>query len=143
MKYSELKKTLKDHALRITDCRMDVLELFLKSSYALSSHYLENQLANYDRVTLYRTLNAFISKGILHKIPDDSGVARYGICHDTCTPEAHNHDHIHFKCDNCNSIKCLSSVHVPPVDIPGIHINSANLIVNGMCDQCQSTEKTH
>ena len=30
MKYSDLKKVLKNHKLRITDTRMDVLEYFVK-----------------------------------------------------------------------------------------------------------------
>ena len=76
MKYSDLKKTLKGHNLRITDCRMDVLEVFLNSTHALSFSDLEADLDLYDRVTLYRTLNSFIEKGLLHRIPDDSGFGR-------------------------------------------------------------------
>ena len=136
MKYSELKHTLKEHSLRITDCRMDVLEMFLRSTHALSFRDLEDELDTYDRVTLYRTLNSFIDKGVLHRIPDDSGFASYGICHDTCSPEKHHHDHVHFKCDNCGNIECLPKFHVPKIDIPGYKVHEANLIMSGLCDSC-------
>ena len=134
MKYSELKDTLKQHALRITDCRMDVLEMFLRSTHALSFKDLEEELSGYDRVTLYRTLNTFIEKGVLHRIPDDSGFASYGICHDTCSPGEHHHDHVHFKCDSCGNIECLPKFNVPKIDIPGYEIHEANLVMNGLCD---------
>ncbi|MEQ9423328.1 MAG: transcriptional repressor [Cyclobacteriaceae bacterium] len=138
MKYSELKNTLKKHSLRITDCRMDVLELFTKTDHALSFKALESELDVYDRVTLYRTLHSFIEKGVLHRIPDDSGFASYGICHETCTPQEHSHDHVHFKCDECGHIECLSDHHVPKVVIPGYVVNEANLIVSGLCNSCNA-----
>ena len=136
MKYSELKRTLKSHSLRVTDCRMDVLEMFQRSTHALSFKHLEEELGQYDRVTLYRTLNSFIEKGVLHRIPDDSGYASYGICHDTCSPSSHNHDHVHFKCDNCGNIECLPDFTVPKIDIPGYEATEANLVVSGLCDSC-------
>jgi len=138
MEYSALKNTLKEHTLRITDCRMDVLEMFLDSGHALSFKNLEEGLNEYDRVTLYRTLHSFIEKGILHRIPDDSGFASYGICHDTCSPGHHEHNHVHFKCDQCGNIECLPKHHVPSVLVPGYKVYNANLIINGLCIACNN-----
>lgn len=136
MKYSDLKKTLKKHALRITDCRMDVLEIFQNTTHALSFKYLENELREYDRVTLYRTLYSFIDKGMLHRIPNDSGATIYGLCSDDCTAEEHKHDHIHFKCEKCGSVECLPAFHVPKMSIPGYKIHSSDHIINGFCALC-------
>jgi len=136
MKYSDLKRTLKDHALRITDCRMDVLEMFQRASSALSFRDIEEELTGYDRVTLYRTLNSFIEKGVLHKIPDDSGIARYGACYETCTAHKHLHDHVHFKCEQCGKIECIPNHHVPKMKIPGYQIHSSSMIVKGYCENC-------
>lgn len=91
---------------------------------------------NYDRVTLYRTLNSFIDKGILHRIPDDSGFASYALCHDECTVKKHNHGHIHFKCTDCGKIECLETEKVPHVSITGYLIKEANLILSGTCKTC-------
>ena len=96
-KYSELKQILKAHKLRVTDSRMDILDYFLKEEKALSFKDLEHHFNEYDRVTLYRTLNSFSDHGVLHKIPDDSGFASYGLCYDTCDSDEHHHDQSHFK----------------------------------------------
>lgn len=138
MKESEpYKDILKSHKLRITDCRLDVIEFFLKDKKALSQGDLEQQFTQYDRVTLYRTLNSFLESGILHKIPNSTGVATYGLCHETCSPKQHDHNHIHFKCNNCGQIECLDDKTVPSVSLPlGYQVETVNMIVDGICAQC-------
>lgn len=138
MEYSSLKKILRNHQLRVTDCRMDVLQFFIQSEHALSTRELEEKFDQYDRVTLYRTLASFTEKGVLHHIPDDSGFARYGICHDTCSPEAHEHNHIHFKCISCGTLSCINHFDVPQIQIPGYEIQERNLILTGICIQCKT-----
>lgn len=133
----ELKSILKSHQLRITDCRIDVMQFFMDKKGALSQGDLERQFDQYDRVTLYRTLNSFLESGILHKIPNESGTATYGLCHDTCTPEKHFHNHIHFKCNMCGQIECLDDKEVPNVSVPqGYTMERVNLIVDGVCRAC-------
>ncbi len=136
VKYSDYKHVLKKHNLRVTDCRIDVLERFYSKKHALSMKVIETELEGYDRVTLYRTINSFIDKGVLHRIPDESGSASYGICAETCTAEKHSHNHVHFKCSRCGQIDCLSSYSVPVVDLPGYEISDSNLIINGVCKSC-------
>ncbi len=132
-----LKKILGSHKLRITDCRLHVIQLFLTERKALSQGDLENQLNQYDRVTLYRTLNSFLDSGIIHKIPNSEGVATYGLCHETCSPNQHDHNHIHFKCNSCGQIQCLDDKSVPNVMVPeGYHIEAVNMIVDGVCAKC-------
>ncbi len=140
MKYSDYKKLLKKHTLRITDCRIDVLEKFYKTHHALSFRDLEEVLSEYDRVTLYRTINSFIDKGLLHRIPSDDGFASYGLCMEECTDTAHHHDHVHFKCNICGHIECIPTQHVPKVDLPGYQVTEQNLIVNGICKNCQNSK---
>ena len=136
MMYSVLKKMLRKHELRVTDCRMDVLDYFTKQAKALSFKNLEDEFSNYDRVTLYRTLNSFTEHGVLHRIPDDSGTVIYGVCDDSCSTESHNHDHMHFKCTNCGKVECLSEEHLPVVGIPGYMVENVDMIVNGKCPDC-------
>lgn len=128
---------LKQHHLRNTDCRRDVLGLFSEQDHALSQIDLEDQLPQYDRVTLYRTLHSFLDAGIIHQIPNDSGAAAYGLCHHTCAPQQHRHDHIHFKCNDCGQIQCLDDRHVPSVDVPlGFEVRSVQMILEGRCSKC-------
>ncbi|MFY0686753.1 MAG: transcriptional repressor [Cyclobacteriaceae bacterium] len=133
----QLKEILKSHGLRITDCRLDVVQLFLDRKKALSQGDLEDQLIQHDRVTLYRTLNSFLDSGIVHKIPNSTGVATYGLCHETCTPNHHEHNHIHFKCNGCGQIECLDDRIVPAVAAPeGYQVENVNLIIDGLCKKC-------
>lgn len=134
-RYSEIKKILKTHNLRVTEGRIDVLEFFIRHKRALSFKDLEDEFTDSDRVTLYRTLNAFTDNGVLHKIPDESGFATYGLCHDTCDSDDHKHDHMHFKCNACGTIECLEQ-NIPTVNVPGYQIQEANLILKGVCKTC-------
>jgi len=142
MKYSDYKKLLKSHNLRITDCRIDVLERFYSNDHALSFKNLEEDLEDYDRVTLYRTLNSFINRGLLHRIPNDSGYATYGLCREDCNRDAHHHDHVHFKCNVCGHIECMPNHHTPKIDLPDYEIEESYLIVNGVCKICKVEMET-
>ena len=115
VRFSEVKKILKSHKLRVTDGRVDVLEFFLREKKTMSFKDLEEEFQSSDRVTLYRILGAFTEHGVLHKIPDDSGNAKYGLCHDTCGSGDHQHDHVDFKCNQCGIIECsfeVDDIHV-------------------------------
>ncbi|MEM9896098.1 MAG: transcriptional repressor [Bacteroidota bacterium] len=135
--YEELKSILKKHDLRVTDSRLEVLRIFIEDGNALSQGNVENRLSGHDRVTIYRTLNSFLDSGILHKIPNESGAATYGMCYSTCSPKMHNHEHVHFKCNSCGQMQCLNQEHIPPVTVPtGYKIDAVNMIVDGVCSKC-------
>lgn len=137
MTSKRVQQILKSHELRVTNSRVDVLKAFLDNSSALTLGTLENQFPSHDRVTLYRTLNSFLESGILHKIPNDQGTATYGLCHDTCGPDDHNHDHIHFKCNECGKLECLAEMDLPSPSLPaGYKLHQINLIADGICADC-------
>ncbi|MEM9297196.1 MAG: transcriptional repressor [Bacteroidota bacterium] len=133
----DCKDLLRSHKLRITNCRLDVIGHFLEEKRTLFQSELERKFPRYDRVTLYRTLLSFLEAGVAHRIPNETGVASYGLCHDTCAPNQHNHNHIHFKCNNCGKIECLDEEAVPQVSLPaGYQVETVNLIVDGICNDC-------
>ena len=129
---------LKDNNLRVTTCRDQVLRLFIQAQSALSNADIEDGLSNeFDRVTVYRTLKTFLKKGIIHKVPDDTGNLKYALCTDECSGEQHNHQHVHFKCENCGLTVCLDHVKIPEIKLPeGYYFADSNLLVNGTCDKC-------
>jgi Fur family ferric uptake transcriptional regulator len=132
---NEIKSILKSHKLSVTSVRVEVLDFFIHEARTLSFRDLENKFKDFDRVTLYRTLNSFTERGVLHKIPDDSGFATYGLCHDTCDSEDHKHDHMHFKCNDCGTIECLE-LNIPSIQVPGYKVTEADLILKGTCNNC-------
>jgi Fur family transcriptional regulator, ferric uptake regulator len=133
------KNILKKYNLRHTDMRENILWSFLSKTAALSHNDLENILTDgSDRVTIYRTLKTFVDKGILHKILDDQGGTKYALCNHKCDTEGHNHDHVHFKCNNCGDTTCLENVLIPQIELPkGYKRQEINMLVQGVCSRCQ------
>jgi Fur family ferric uptake transcriptional regulator len=136
---NQLLDILKKNQLSVTAGRKKILELFLSSPGALAHADIEkNTDAAFDRVTVYRTLQTFVDKGIIHNIPTSDNSILYALCKDNCE-EGHHHDnHVHFICDSCNKTICLDDVTVPEVKLPkGFRPNHAEMVVSGICDDCK------
>jgi len=133
------EQLLRDNKLRLTAARKAVLGVFLKEESAQSHADLEVNLdSSVDRVTIYRTLDTFVSSGLLHKIPDDSGAAKYALCSD-CNEHEHHDNHVHFKCRMCGISECLNHVHIPAVVVPdGYRTEGGNLLLEGVCARCNN-----
>lgn len=130
---------LKKNQMSVTGSRKSILELFINSRGALAHADIEKQTGEkYDRVTVYRTLQSFMEKGIIHTIPTSDNSIRYALCKDDCT-EGHHHDnHVHFICSECNKTICLDSVTVPEVKLPkGFKPLESQMVVSGICEDCQ------
>jgi Fur family ferric uptake transcriptional regulator len=137
MLYSIIE-TLKRNQLSITDSRKKILELFLKSKNALAHADIEHESGTeFDRVTIYRTLQTFVEKGIIHTIPTADNSVRYALCKDACT-EGHHHDnHVHFMCDVCGTTYCLDNITIPNVSLPaGFTSLQTDVVVSGKCAKC-------
>ena len=138
-KLPEVNDILRKNQLSVTDSRRSILELFIQSNGALAHADIEKQTGEkFDRVTVYRTLQAFMEKGIIHTIPTSDNSIRYALCKDDCT-EGHHHDHhVHFLCSVCMKTTCLDSVTVPEIKLPkGFKFMESQMIVTGVCDNCQ------
>jgi Fur family ferric uptake transcriptional regulator len=137
MLYSIIE-TLKKNQLSITDSRKKILEMFIRSKGALAHADIEHQSGTeFDRVTIYRTLQTFVEKGIIHTIPTADNSVRYALCKDECGQGHHHDDHVHFMCDVCGTTYCLDHVTVPSVDLPaGFKATQTDLIMSGRCMRC-------
>lgn len=134
----EVKNLLKEHSLRLTQGRTDVLSIFLNRNVAVSHGDIETDVdGKYDRVTIYRTLKSFLEKGLIHKVLDDTGATRYALCSDGCSEIQHQHNHIHFKCQSCDETTCLDHVGIPNVTLPeGFKMAESNYLITGICAKC-------
>jgi Fur family ferric uptake transcriptional regulator len=130
---------LKEHSLKHTRQRVRVLEEIALDTVAISQPELEKKLGKeIDRVTLYRILNTYEDKGILHRIMDINGTANYAICSSSCSEEHHHDEHVHFNCTRCAKIYCLD-VTVPQTKMPkGFTASAANTTVYGICEKCNA-----
>ncbi len=134
----EVSTLLKKNQLSLTESRKSILKLFIKRKGALAHADIEGATSGaFDRVTVYRTLQIFVEKGIIHTIPTTDNNVLYALCKDDCG-EGHHHDnHVHFVCDKCQNTTCLDHVHVPNVKLPAGFVPSiANMVVHGRCGHC-------
>ena len=130
---------LKRNNLSVTESRKKILELFLLSEGALAHADIEKQTGeNFDRVTVYRTLQTFVDKGLIHLIPTTDNSILYALCKDKCEAGHHHDNHVHFVCNDCTKTICLEDVIVPTVKLPeGFKPKHAAMIVSGICNECQ------
>lgn len=131
---------LKKNGLSNTDSRRQILDLFINAPGALAHADIENNANDvFDRVTVYRTLQTFVEKGIIHQIPTKDNSVLYALCKDECTGGHHHDNHVHFICDACNKTVCLDEVLVPEVKLPrGFKPSSSNMMVTGTCKDCRN-----
>ncbi|MCX2482997.1 Fur family transcriptional regulator [Pedobacter sp. MR2016-24] len=128
---------LKEHSLKHTKQRIRVLEEIALDTVAISQPELEKKLGKeIDRVTLYRILNIYEDKGILHRIMDMNGTANYAICSSSCSEDHHHDEHVHFNCTNCTKIYCLDVV-LPQIKMPqGFTAATMHTTAYGICEKC-------
>lgn len=135
----QIDEILKTNNLSITDSRKKILGLFLNSRGALAHADIEkNAGEKFDRVTVYRTLQIFVDKGIIHTIPTPDNSIKYALCKDDCS-EGHHHDHhIHFQCKECGNTYCLDEVTTPDIRLPkGYMPEQIEVVINGVCKNCR------
>jgi len=131
---------LKRNQLSVTDSRKKILELFLNNDGALAHADIEKKAGEkFDRVTIYRTLQVFVEKGIIHSIPTADNSIRYALCKEDCA-EGHHHDnHVHFICSHCEKTICMEGVTVPQVKLPrGFTPYQYEMVVTGVCKDCKN-----
>jgi Fur family ferric uptake transcriptional regulator len=124
------------HALKVTRHRTHILQLFINCGGGLEyTDVLRLSGEKIDRVTLYRMLQLFLEKGIIHKIPSWDGITRYalGKLHE----KGYHEQHLHFICVACGSITCLTNIPVPEIALPNGFVSQQKaMIINGTCEKC-------
>lgn len=134
---ARLNDILRNRQLSSTESRRSILSLFLQSGDALTHGDIEKEMGSqFDRVTIYRTLQTFEEKGIIHAIPTADNSIRYALCKE-CEEGHHHDDHVHFICSNCNKTICLDDVVSPKINLPdGFVAHNVQVLINGTCKDC-------
>ena len=131
---------LKKNTLSITESRKAILDLFLDSEGALAHADIEKNIGKeFDRVTVYRTLQTFFENGIIHQIPTTDNTVLYALCKESCEAGHHHDEHVHFICNQCDKTICLDEITVPKVKLPkGFKPIQKAMIVKGICTECRN-----
>ena len=138
MMEKKIDDLLKRNHLSVTGGRKKILELFLQHDGALSHSDIEKKAGEkFDRVTVYRTLQVFLEKGLIHSIPTADNSIRYALCKEDCSSGQHQDDHVHFICNNCGNTVCLQDVAIPSIRLPkGFVTQQVDMLVSGTCKSC-------
>lgn len=130
---------LKKFGLSVTDSRMAILDILMNAEGAIAHADIEKKTqGSFDRVTVYRTMQTFVDKGIVHLVLTTANIVLYALCQDSCS-EGHHHDHhVHFNCSSCGITICLDNTLVPPVKLPNGYVQEdVKMIVTGICRDCR------
>lgn len=137
----KVRHLLSQKDLKVTKVRLLVLNILLQNRAAMSHAEISKIIGeeNIDKVTLYRTLNAFVEKGLAHKVATEDRNWLYAVYeenHETHTSE----DHAHFVCDECEKIYCFpvdqTSFEITTQKKQGFKIRSREVRLHGLCPIC-------
>ncbi|MDO6803073.1 transcriptional repressor [Wenyingzhuangia sp. 1_MG-2023] len=130
------REVLKQHSLRVTSHRCELLDCFRQSDKALTFAHLEKKIKNkIDRVSLYRMLYSFSEKNILYKIIDSKKEINYIFNHHL---KKYTH-HSYFKCKLCNNIIRLPLEYINSLK-QYINVEELNILAEGTCNVCTKKE---
>jgi len=128
-----IQELLIENSLQQTECRINVLELLINSETALSEEDIMQKIdRKFNKTSIYRTLNTFKEKGIIHRIITDLNISKYSISKKNMTE-----NHIHFECKKCNSVYCFAEYGINKLTIPeGFENKDSNILIKGICKKC-------
>ncbi|MDH5400086.1 MAG: transcriptional repressor [Cyclobacteriaceae bacterium] len=136
--YLSIIKTLEKHLIKPTPMRMLVLEQLLVQDRNLSLAEIEEFLYPADRITIYRTLQTFVKKGLAHIIETAGNKQIYALCSSECVPGIHHDRHPHFHCLKCGKVTCTPdfdySIH--PTSDAVYTIKKVEVNMQGICPDC-------
>ncbi len=130
---------LKAVNLRITDNRLQVLQVIGKNHYPLSATDIHHKLecdSTINRVTVYRILELLVGNGLIERLSTGGRAFYYGLTLN------HNHrSHAHFYCKKCGQMECLTPESLTADTsqlgkiFPG-RIEKVEIRVDGICKNC-------
>ena len=129
---------LKQHNLNITQSRVIILEFFLNTENSLDKYFIEKKARHHlDRITVYRTLRAFVKKGIIHTIPTHDFSVQYALSKNDCDESGHLDNHFHLICEKCGKGFCLDENNISISPLPKGYVkHKVEVLITGLCKKC-------
>ncbi len=137
MSDNDVEDILTRKEVKPTSNRILVMRELIKASHPVSLADLEISLGfSMDKASIFRVLELFSEKDIIHVIEDGSRSLKYELCH-SGTHHTIADQHVHFYCERCKETYCFENVSVPLVNIPeGFSPHAINYMIKGICPKC-------
>jgi Fe2+ or Zn2+ uptake regulation protein len=136
-----IEAAIRGAGLRITPVRVGVLDVLRKSPRPIDvPGILERLPARTDAVTVYRTLNTFTKKQMVHRVRGEDRSWRYAIGEGSVERRAHRHPH--FVCESCGKVECLKEAQIPASLVRslklegGYVVSYSEVVLHGVCPRC-------
>jgi len=142
MSYQKAEEALQEADIRITRIRREILAVLYELGHPVSHGDIssQEQLRNFDRVTLYRSLNLLLEKGLVHGVLGTDGSWRY--CAHPKDVEGCPGGHPHFLCMECGRMFCLPDQAIPFVEVPpDFEVAGKQFVIYGRCSECRNKVK--
>jgi len=132
-KVAELLKAAK---LRQTHPRLAVLGALIATNTPISRQQIADTLGDNapDKVTIYRALECFMDKGIVHQAFLKDRTAYFELGHNCSKTQCHPH----FTCTSCKKTVCIKDAKIPLAEISdqGFTIKHQKVELEGLCPDC-------
>lgn len=137
MSLVDIEQLLNGKGVKPTSNRILVVRELMKASRPISLADLESSLGfSVDKASIFRTLELFAEKEVVHVIEDGSRSLKYELCGGTKSHSMED-QHVHFYCEKCKETYCFRTLNVPLVDVPqGFERHSVNYMIKGICPKC-------
>jgi Fur family ferric uptake transcriptional regulator len=131
-----LLQLLRYKKLSATKARLQVLSLFAKLnqplSYADIHAYLDGE---FDRVTLYRMLDTFVSNGLIRSVPALHKPITYVLLDGVEQLSVSNM--FFLNCLHCNRKYILPALVLPNFELPlKFNVSHVDIVIEGKCPDC-------
>ncbi len=135
-----IKKILKDHGLRLTKAREQILSEYLTSKKPLSIFDFKKKkvFSTWDESSIYRNITKLEEAGLIHSVPSSKDIKLYEFA-----PKKGHHHHHHIICIECDAVECLTDCSIDEqlkkmAKKVGFTMKSHTLELTGLCAQCSS-----
>ena len=134
---------LKQINLRRTPVRLGVLNVLAAAPQPLGVQQVLEKLPEHtDTVTVYRTLNTFTTKGVVHRVRGEDRTWRYALSPADGGGDEGPHAHPHFVCDTCGTVECLEQSQIPTTLVRSLkvadryEVRYPEVVLHGLCPRC-------
>ena len=118
----QIEKIILENNLKLTDARINILEIFDSANRPLCYDDLKSKL-KMDKATFYRNISKFEERSMISAFESNDKKRYYAI---------KRKPHPHFICNICNEIQCIHSSC--DIDMDGYVIE--DMILKGICKKC-------
>lgn len=136
--HDETDAFLRRAGLRRTPVRVGVVETLSRAGRPMSVPQILGKLKGVDSVTVYRTLNTFVKKGLVHRVKSDDRSWMYAM-----GPKLAEHEHPHFVCESCGKVECLEDSVIPDSFVKSLSVDRdyrvtyPEVVLHGTCPTCK------